>query len=194
VSVHSAIQLILRQGTEEKVVVEAEADVIPEIRTEVSGGELRIDLKGHFHHIQGEMRVYVTAKQLNAIESSSASRVKAEGKIESQEMKIHANSGSGIALELNCTRLEVKASSGASIKLNGSAKELEAEGSSGCSLSVADLVAETGHLSVSSGASLSANVTKSVHAQASSGGRINVSGNPAVRESDSSSGGSVRFK
>ncbi len=71
---------------------------------------------------------------------------------------------------------------------------LKAESSSGSNLHASKLVAEKGEASASSGSDIDINVSKDLKAHASSGANITVYGNPAVRDTDSSSGGSVNYK
>ena len=193
ISVKNAIHLKITQGTEEKVVVETDENVLPYLNTEVSGGELKIGIKGSVNNTK-VMNVYVTVKTLNALETSSAAKATSENKIETNDLKISSSSGSAVKLDIVCTNLDVKISSGCAVALSGSAQFLRADASSGSALSTAELKAEKGELSASSGAALAANVSKEVRAHASSGARIAVTGNPSSRDSDSSSGGSVKFK
>jgi hypothetical protein len=71
---------------------------------------------------------------------------------------------------------------------------LNADCSSGSGIDASELVAEKGDLSASSGSHLKAQVTKDIKAHASSGAGITVTGNPTIRDTDNSSGGSVHFK
>jgi hypothetical protein len=87
----------------------------------------------------------------------------------------------------------IASSSGADIELSGTAETVDADASSGAGIDAEDLVAETVTAAASSGASLSVHATASLRAEASSGGDIDVSGNPASRDVDESSGGDVRF-
>ena len=193
ISVKTAINLQLSQGTEEKVTVETDENLLPFLKTEVKDGELKIFLKGSINN-SSALNVYVTVKQLKALETSSAARVETKGKIETPELEISSSSGSAVQMEVACDDLKIRASSGSATSLSGSAKNLSVESSSGSALSSKELKAEKGELDASSGAVMVVNVTKEVRARASSGAQISVSGNPASRDSDSSSGGSVSFK
>jgi hypothetical protein len=193
VTVNNGINLLLSQGSAEKVVVEADENVIPYIKTEVSGGVLRIGIKGNINNT-GRINVYVTAKTVNALETGSGASLKTEGKIQSGDLKISYSSGSSVKAEIACTNLEVTASSGSSGVISGSATSVTADGSSGSALVASDLRAEKGDISASSGSAVVVQVTKELKANASSGGNITVTGNPSVRNTDSSSGGSVHFK
>jgi len=193
ISVKTAINLLVSQGAEEKVVVETDENILPYLMTIVKDGKLDIFIKGNVNNSK-EMKVYVTVKQLNELDASSAAKVKSEGKLESEDLRISASSGSAVEIGVICKNLEIKSSSGSASVLTGSATSLRAESSSGSALVTSDLKAEKGELDASSGAALVVHVTREVRAHASSGGQISISGNPSSRDTDSSSGGSVSFK
>ena len=193
ISVKTAIHLFVSQGSEEKVVVETDENILPFLVTKVTDGKLDIFVKGNVNNSK-EMNVYVTVKQLNELDASSAAKVKSEGKLEADDLRIAATSGSSVEIGVSCKSLELKSSSGSASVITGSAISLRAEGSSGSAIVTSDLKAEKGELDASSGAAFVVQVTKEVRAHASSGGQISISGNPASRDTDSSSGGSVSFK
>lgn len=193
ISVRNAINLYIQQGSAERVTVEAREEVMHHLYTEVASGELTIGIKGNLHNT-GEMNVYVTVKALNRVESSSAANVRGEGKIEAGEMKISSSSASSVKMELVCERLEITTSSAGRVQLSGSTKSVRTDSSSGSSINTTELKAEEGDLEASSGASVKVQVTNEVNAHASSGAQISITGNPASRNTEGSSGGSVRFR
>ena len=193
IAVKNAIKLVITQGNTEKVVVETDENIQPYLVTEVVNGSLNIGMKGNINQVN-TLNVYVTAKELSSLESSSAAKIISEGSIKAKDMTISSSSGSAVKLEINCQQLKVKTSSGSSISLAGSTQSIDTESSSGASLNAAEVKAERGEMEASSGASVQVQVTKESKARASSGAHITVKGNPAIRDSDSSSGGSVSYR
>ncbi len=193
ISVSSGIELLINQDTFEKVIVEADENIMKILRTEVKGGKLKIFMEESVFHAK-KMKVYVTLKTLKSMECTSGSETKSDGKVNAENLIIRASSGSGVNLELSCNQLRVESSSGSNLRVSGTAQSVNADSSSGSSINASELVAEMGEASASSGASLKINATKSIKAHSSSGAQINVSGNPTNRDTDSSSGGSVRFR
>ncbi len=193
ISASTGIQVLITQDNFEKVVVEADENILKILKTEISGGKLKIYLEEGVLHAK-KMSVYVTVKTLKSVEGSAGSSVKSENKINADDMRVHASSGSSVHMEVSCNQLKVDSSSGSSMKVTGTAKSIKADSSSGSTLNASDLVAESGEASASSGAGLKINVTKDVKAHASSGAGITISGNPSIRDTNSSSGGSVHFR
>jgi len=193
ISVGNAIQLQIRQGSEEKVMVETDENIHPYLKTEVSGNELHISIKGNVNNAS-VLKVYVTVKELHELEAGSAAQIKSDGRIESDDFKISSGSGSSVSIGLKCANLKISASSGSSVLLTGSANAISAESSSGSSLVATDVKADKGVVEASSGAVAVMNISKELKASASSGANITILGNPAIRDTDSSSGGSIHFK
>ena len=193
ISVGNAIHLQIRQGSEEKVTVETDENILPYLKTEVTGGELHIGIKGNVNNAS-VLNVYVTVKALQELETGSAAQVKSEGNIETDDFKISSGSGSAVQMDLKCTNLKAYVSSGSAVVLEGSANAISAESSSGSSLVASDFKSEKGNVEASSGAVAVIYAAKELKARVSSGANITILGNPSIRDTDSSSGGSVHFK
>lgn len=193
ISVHNAIHLFIQQGNTEKVTVEAEEDIMDHLYTEVSAGVLKIGVKGRVINT-GEMNVYVTLKELKSLEAGSASKVQCEGKIEAGELKVSSGSASSVRMDLKCDKLNVRSGSAAKIRISGSAQVVSIESSSAASVDMSGFKAEKGDIEASSAGSVKVQITREVEAKASSAGHISITGNPASRNSTSSSGGSVSYR
>ena len=193
ISVHNSIHLFIKQGTTEKVTVEAEEDILHHLYTEVTAGVLKIGVKGSVNNT-GEMNVYVTLKEINSLETGSAAKAECDGKIETHELRISTGSASSVKMDLKCDKLEIRSGSASKIRISGTAQFISTESSSASSVDLSELKAEKGEIEASSAASVKVQVTREVDAKASSGAGITITGNPASRNSDSSSGGSVKFR
>ena len=154
----------------------------------ISGG-----LVGMLLNSGNAVTIDITLPTLAGVNASSGADVDLTG-ITAGELDLDASSGADISvMDAILGAVTVSSSSGADIELSGTAETVDAEASSGAGIDAEDLVAETVTAAASSGASLSVHATASLHARASSGGDIDVSGNPASRDVDESSGGDVRF-
>ncbi len=193
ISVSNGIEVLINQDTFQKVVAETDENIQKILKTVVSGGKLKIYMEEGVLHTK-KLKVYVTVKSLKSVEGSSGSNVKTDNKITAENLKIDVSSGSHVSMEVACNQLKTESSSGSHLSVSGTAQSISADSSSGASIDAASLVAEKGNASASSGAHVKVQVTKDLKAHASSGGGVTVLGNPATRDTDSSSGGSVNFK
>lgn len=135
----------------------------------------------------------ITLPMLTAATASSGADIGLRA-IEGDVLRLDASSGADITLTGGrLGRLDANASSGSDIAVSGSAQRVHLNASSGSDIDADDLVAEEGEVEVSSGANISAHLTESVRAGASSGGDIEIAGNPRQRDVDASSGGEVNF-
>jgi len=193
IAVSTGIEVVLNQDSFEKVVVEADENIQKILKTEVTGGKLKIYLEEGVNYAK-KMKVYVTLKQLKALSASAGSEVKTASKINSESLSIDSSSGSEVTMEVGCTMVSMDSSSGSEMHVSGTSNSLKAESSSGSNLHASKLVAEKGEASASSGSEIDIHVTKELKAHASSGANITVYGNPAIRDTNSSSGGDVDYK
>ena len=193
ISTSTGIEVSLTQDSFEKVVVEADENIQKILKTEVTGGKLKIYLEEGVNYAK-KMKVFVTLKQLKALEASAGSEVKSENQIKSESLKIHSSSGSDVTMEVGCTMVSLDSSSGSQMNVSGTAQSLKASCSSGANLNASKLVSDKADVSASSGADLDVHVTKDLKAHASSGAGITIYGNPTTRDTNSSSGGDVNYK
>jgi len=195
VSVSSGIDLYLTQKNVEEVAVEADADDLEKIITKVEGGILKIYIKEKswfsMDWNNDSRKVFVSFKNLDKLEASAGSDVSAQGVLRLEKLDMDASSGSEIKLELEVNELSVGSSSGSDISLNGKAIFLQADASSGSDINASELQAKKCNASVSSGSDIRIYVTEELDANASSGGDISYSGNPAQKDINESSGGDV---
>jgi len=195
ISVSSGIDLYLTQGTTESVRVEADADLIDKIITEVNGETLRIYVKNTSAWNWGwnkTRKVYVTFDDLSSLDASAGSDVEAKGEVKVEKINISASSGSDVEFErLFAQSVRVEASSGADAEVAGETKNLTVDSSSGSDIDCEDLLSEVCKASASSGSDITVYVTQSLEANASSGGDISYKGNPSQKDIDESSGGDV---
>lgn len=193
IAVSTGIELVINQDTFEKVVVEADENIQKILKTELKGEKLKIYLEEGVNYAK-RMKVYVTVKQLKSMEASAGSEVKTSGKINSESLKIHSSSGSEVNMEVGCTFVSADSSSGSELTVSGTTISLKGDSSSGSELKLSNLIAEKGEVSASSGSELNVHTTKEIKAHASSGAEIDVYGNPALRDTNSSSGGDINFR
>ena len=129
ISASTGLEVVLNQDSFEKVVVEADENIQKILKTEVSGGKLKIYLEEGVNYAK-KMKVYVTLKQIKSLSASAGSEVKSENKINAENLKIHASSGSEVTMEVNCTMVSASSSSGSELNVSGTAQSIKADCSS----------------------------------------------------------------
>ncbi len=190
-SVGSAVEVILKKGTEAKAEVVVEGTDVENVITEVSGSHLSIHMKsGNYRHV--DATVYLTYTELESISISSAAKLKCETVIESDKMDIDVSSAGEGDINLKVDELNVDISSAGNLTARGYAGSQDIEVSSAGGYNGEDLQCEEAEIRVSSAGNARVNVNKSLDAQANSGGSIKYSGNPNKEYTSENSGGNVR--
>lgn len=193
IDANQGIEVHLTMGNNVSLTVEADENLHDIIVTEVKDGTLNIFCEKNIWSAKSR-KVYVTARSINEISVSSGAEVISENTISSEDFKVRATSGSDAKLQLNVDNLSCSTTSGADVILKGKASSFTAKSTSGSDLKAQGLVTETCNVKVTSGADVYVNVTKSLQANATSGGDIKYIGNPKNVQENASSSGSIRNK
>ncbi|UJW86596.1 head GIN domain-containing protein [Devosia sp. SL43] len=181
-------------------------DALDKLEVAVNGGVLSAKLDQNFFDfiINGGLvglllsdgqavQFTITLPALAGVDAGSGADVDLLG-FKGDTLELNASSGADISVtNAELANLAASASSGADIELSGQVETLEVEASSGSNIDAADLVAKSASADASSGADISVHATQDIKAAASSGGDIEVLGNPTSRDIDASSGGDVSF-
>jgi hypothetical protein len=131
------------------------------------------------------------ARDLKLDVSSSADAV---ARVRDGTVDIDASSSADVAVKaFDASKVSIDASSSADVEISGNCENLEIAASSSADVQARDLTCATGKVQASSGADISAFLKDSVEAHASSGGDIQVSGNPPSRDISESSGGDIEI-
>jgi len=192
IRVGEAIDIYLKKGDKESARVEVDNVKLEDVITEVTGSYLRVHMRQGNHSGRRTVKVYVTYVDLGKIMASSASNVFGEGIIKTSTLDITAASAASVEIQVEAETVTVDVASAGDVTLEGKAKNFTVEASSAGSVDAYNFEVEKVDARASSAGSAKINVTKSLDAEASSGGSIRYRGNPTSTNTDSSSGGSVK--
>ena len=191
IKVSQGINLILTQGNDEKITVETDENLQEILITKVNNNHI---LEVYFDkniRKATTKNVYVTAKNINLLRSSSGASITSENAIRLESVQIKSSSGSSIRIEIVAHEINSTASSGSNIKIIGKTNNFTAKASSGSTIRANRLEASEVEVKASSGASIEVNASQILAATASSGGSVDYEGNPKKLIKNTSSGGSV---
>ncbi|MCQ0110004.1 Putative auto-transporter adhesin, head GIN domain [Zhouia amylolytica] len=191
VDASEGLDVVIIQGDNTSVKVEADENIINLIQTEISNNRLKIHTSSPVGWAKSK-KVIVTLPIVTALESSSGADIEVEGELNSDHIKLDASSGSDIHVTLKANKVEASTSSGADIKIYGSTESLYANASSGSDIKASNLTALNAYAKASSGADISVNCTELLDAKSSSGGDIHYDGNPKVIDKKGSFGGDIQ--
>lgn len=173
----SGIEVIITRGDKEELAVSANhKEYLPEVRTVVQNGVLKISRSEDWNIWRQwknwRIKVFVSYRNLEYMKATSGA-------------SIH---GTDLSLE----KLSVKMNSGASITLAGTVNVLDVDVNSGAQFHGYELSTTNCHAEASSGAGIQVSVSKELSARANSGGFVRYKGDGLIRDINVNSGGSVR--
>ena len=176
IDVSAGVVLVADVGGPQSIKVETVYGDFSDFAIEVKNGELNLSRKWNrlsWRSKKSDYTVFVSMPALRALDASSGSHAKVS--------------------KINAARFNVDLSSGAHATLDGACEDCEVELSSGAFLKARDLTCESAEIDVSSGGHGEITATRSVVADASSGGHVAVYGNPGRVDVDKSSGGRIKI-
>ncbi len=191
IDVSGAFDIVLKQGTVEEVVVEADANLLPVIRTEVVGNTLRVETKKPVRHAT-TMKVFITVKDLRHMDVSGAVDIETEGRISVPELDIDASGASDSKLEIAVQRLSLDCSGASKIRFSGSAASLAMDLSGASDIFAYDLLTEMCDIEISGAGNAQLNVSKKIRAEISGAGSVKYKGSPSEVDQSVSGAGSIR--
>jgi len=174
------------QADEFSIEVEADENVIDLIATDINNGKLRIHAEQNIG--RATKNIYVSLPKITVLRSSSGAHLTTKNTINSNELEVDGSSGAQLELEVVTNEIDIDASSGANLSISGTADEAMVDVSQGGNVNAKNLETIICKADASMGGNLKIQVSKSLVADASSGGNISYSGEPDVEKKKSVSG------
>ena len=187
----NSVNVIVSQNNTCSATIEAHENLQKHILVEVKDQTLIIKKDKNFGP-NSIANVYVSLPNLEAVKATSASNVKSNTLLKSNDLTITASSAATIELETVTKNLEIKASSASEVFLTGKTIELTMKSSSAAEVETEKLVSKNANVAVSSGATAKITALNNVSATASSGAQILYNANTEQILSKTSSGGSIK--
>jgi len=194
IKAEDGIDLYLTQGNEEAVAVSASRiEYRDKIKTVVENGVLRIyyDENWRLGWRDRRLRAYVSFKTLDGLEGSGGADIIVTGVIKTPSLKMDISGGSDFSGAVEVTDLYIHQSGGSDIDIKGTASKLTISASGGSDFGGYGRSVEYAIVSASGGSDAQITVTKELTAAASGGSDIDYKGGAAIKNLNSSGGGSV---
>ena len=191
IEVSGAFEIILKQGATEEVIVEADANLLPLIHTDVIGGTLKIETRKPINHVT-VMKVYITVKNLNRIDMSGAVDIKTDGRITVPELSIQSSGASDSKMEVVVQKLKLDCSGASKMRFSGSATDVNMDLSGASDIFGYDLLVENYDIDISGAGNAQINVSKKIRAEISGAGSVKYKGTPSDIDQSVSGAGSIK--
>lgn len=195
IDVAGPFDVFITQGSTESVRVEAPDDVIDKIKTDVSGGMLKIYTRDKWNwgdfNIFGnhkKMVVYITAKALNSILLTGSGDVKLRNTITAKSLKIRVSGSGDIDGSISTDELEAGISGSGDVKLSGRARNSRVSVTGSGDYRAADLITSNTTVNVTGSGDASVHVNDRLEAMVTGSGDVRYTG--TVKSISSSKTGS----
>lgn len=188
-----SMEVFVTKGDTYSITVEADANLMEYIITEIEGDVLVIKIADKTNlDPSRRIRVYVTTPVVDYLKSSSSSDLICKGAFEGDDLKLKVSSSGYIGVDFTGRYVEARSSSSGKIDLRGAAESLNWKGSSSSRINAVDFSVKEATASGSSSARLKIRVSERLDAKVSSSARVEYLGEPEKLFSNASSGGKVR--
>ena len=178
-------EFIIRQGTAEGLTIVADDDVVADIRTEVSGGTLRIQRthdSASWINPTRPPRITILVKDLDEIDFNSAGSVTVES-LTGESLELDVDGAGTLALnDLDLKSLRVSMDGAGTLSLSGKADELDAVLNGFGSLKAGDLQTQSASVNISGAGSATVWAESELTAEISGAGSISYYGAPSVSQ------------
>ncbi|WP_347159917.1 head GIN domain-containing protein [Pontibacter chitinilyticus] len=179
IEVSGGFAVEVTQGSDEGVRLEAEGNLLPNIKTEVKNGVLHIYNDKSLSTNKG-MRAYVTVKELRKIAISGGVKVTGKSTFKADKFDLDMSGGSVVILALNTQQLTADMSGASKVELTGTADVMHMEMSGASKVEAADLVAKRVKVGASGASKVKVYAKEALDINASGASVVYYKGSPTV--------------
>lgn len=191
IDVGGAFEVILVKSNQEKVVLEADDNLMPYISTKVFGGTLEIDNEKDFRN-PTELKVFIYYKSIDQIDLSGAASLTSDDILKTESLEIDASGASDIRLKLDTERLEADFSGASKVEFIGKAKNAEVEASGATVFKGLEFETENFEIDASGAATVRIWANGKLGIEASGASSVRYKGSPSIDIIHISGASSVR--
>jgi hypothetical protein len=184
IKVKGPIDLVFQQSDHFEVVLEAEENILPYIRTRVSGGELIVDFRDNINVTTHEKTVvYVKAPAFAEFTTAGSGNIIGEDKINSTGTIRFVTAGSGdISADVNCPAIIAKISGSGNISINGETRDQEIDIAGSGDVDNGNLKTENTKIKIAGSGSADVHASVKLDISVAGNGNVTYRGNPTITQ------------
>ncbi len=194
ISVSGFYDIELIDGTEGKITLMGEDNILDYIETEVRGGTLAIKSKDNKNPIpsRGEgVIITIPVDEIDAIRLSGSGNFVGNKTLKTNDIDIRVSGAKNIELAIEAADILVETSGSSNIDLTGSSENLRVRSSGSSNVKAYGLEVDDATLELSGSSDVELTVNKSLTSRVSGSGNIHYRGNPEKVRSQISGSGNV---
>ncbi|MBP6686971.1 MAG: DUF2807 domain-containing protein [Lacibacter sp.] len=197
IRVSNAFDIIIKQGSEEAIVVSAsEEKYRNRIKTEVVDGILRITYDNEnvwkWNGENKRLRAYIAVKDIDKLDISGATDVKIDGVLTGSNLKVNLSGASSLKGAISYTSVTIDQSGASDSKLSGTATNLDVDLTGASDFTGFELITENCRAEASGASDIKITVNKDLKVDASGASDIQYKGTASVSDSRTSGASSLK--
>lgn len=179
IDVSGGFSVEITQGSNEGVKLEADENLLDNIKTEVRNGVLHIYNDKSLSTNKG-MKAYVTVKELNKIDISGGVKVVGNSTFKTNIMTLDMSGGSKVTLAIEAKQIKADMSGASKVELTGKTDELRMEMSGASNVDASELAAKDVRIGASGASKVKVHADKTLHIDASGASSVYYKGTPSI--------------
>ena len=119
INIEGAIKVVLKQDSTYAIKIEADSNIIEQVKAEVSGSKLSLKLKKESYCGTDSIVIYAGIGELKELEGAGAVNVRTDGLINGKDLTMNFAGASDVALNLSVANLTTKMDGVGKLNLSG---------------------------------------------------------------------------
>ncbi|MDB4534589.1 DUF2807 domain-containing protein [Vicingaceae bacterium] len=189
IDISGGYEVLINQGSDERLEIEADENLLELIETEVRNNILYISSKQPIGNAES-LKLYITTVNLNDIDVAGAIELSNKGTFESEKLEIEVSGAADINLDIEVEKLTMDMSGASETTLTGSANSFSIDISGAGELDAKKLKTKNTTIDISGAGSAVVFVKETLEVSVSGAGSVKYKGSPKVKQ-DISGAGSV---
>lgn len=190
VSVSTSLNVVIEQGNNVSVSVEADDNLQEIIKTEVDGNELKVFVDGNMGNAT-KAEITIQMPKIKGLSCSSSASLETKHTITTDNLSLKVSSSGDMMVSVKARNITCDTGSSGDLAIEGSTNNLTVESSSSSSVNASRLTAQNVVVDASSSSSVTINPIASLNAKASSSADVYYINKPQSIKEDESSSGSI---
>jgi hypothetical protein len=185
-----SFDIILKSGSQQEVLIEAEENLIPHIETFLEGDKLVIRPEEGFRlKPTRAIRIVITAPKYESIWSYGSGNILGESMIaDSSNLEVGTRGSGDITLQVQVPQIKAVSQGSGNINLSGETREVLLESAGSGDLKAEELKSENATIEIRGSGNATANASKALNVEVRGSGDVAYKGNPAIKTDIKGSG------
>lgn len=180
-------EIVLSQGRQKEVLIEAQQNILDNLETEVKSGRLEINFDKNVGKHEG-IKIYITIPTIQEVSLSGSGSIRSENKLKGDELKVSISGSGNMDLQARYERLSSNIAGSGDIKLAGKGQFLDVEITGSGNVHAADFETEQADVRITGSGEVELDVEERLTVSITGSGELKYKGRPVVQSSTSGSG------